>query len=362
MIGDVDKFKQKTGMSNSTFVKALNIFEALAVVKQLTIHDAFELERIWGRDYVAFADEDEFFKQFKVKLQVWILDVRNTQNKGVLIYGNAWEESDVLRLLVDSTWDFETERISIQGYTRLVLNPSILNHFPCQFQGCDFIADGKQLFDKHNKAHDKDRIECVQMAMRADTITGELIREGMLPPGFREKFALFWDIESFMHENEKGFGHKAVSIGVTRNFGQVREFFFYRKSMESSALKDMVKEFVDFLDQSYAEFEKQIPGAIWAHIGNLSKRLADKTLSVTEKAKISRNLRRLRDIASLKMYSYYGERYDVPVLKSALFDELFQRDPEFSALLRGCGIMQFRYKRIIARDAGWYPYNINYII
>ena len=47
------------------------------------------------------------------------------------------------------------------------------------------------------------------------------------------------------------------------------------------------------------------------------------------------------------------KRYDIPVLKGALFDEFFARDPEFSCIMRGSGVMQFQYKRIISRDVGW---------
>ena len=63
-------------------------------------------------------------------------------------------------------------------------------------------------------------------------------------------------------------------------------------------------------------------------------------------------VRKMAEILSMKIYSFCGERYDVPVLKGALFDEMLRRDPKFKCIKRGSGIMQFTYKQIVSRDIG----------
>lgn len=353
-----------TGTKNNAFLTRANIFEALALFNGKTKQDALFYQHKWGSNVINFGDELKFASMFECRLQIWKLIHKKDLTYGQRLFGNGGKNDDensgknMLNLTVDESWSLSSEQICTTDHTCLVTNQKILNFFECVEPECRFVAHTEKNLQKHNNAHNIDRVHCTQTMMGPEDLTlNELKNDGLLEPSFRETCGLFWDIESILVKSEKGLSHVPISIAATRNFGNQKEYFFCREDMGPKSLHDVIVDFVDLLEMSYQDYIKTLPKQLWINRKILYDFIKDhrdnkKTLAPAVINKYQRYVDKLNEIICLKIFTYYGERYDIPCLKGALFNEIYKRDSKFTCLKRGSGIMQFRFKNIISRDIG----------
>ena len=347
-----------TGTKNNTKLSRVNLFECLALANGEPKSEAKKYHEKWGMDYLDFTDELDFHKMFGYRLQIWKIEVKLTSSYGVRIFGNRCEKP--LQICVDNSWDPNSEKISLFDNTSFIIDPKILRYYECEELDCMFVARREPELRRHHEAHKKDRIKCSQIIMDGSDpdVLNEMKKDGILPPGFRETYAMFWDIESLLIPSERGLRHVPVTVALTKNFGINKEVFICREDMSPNALKKMICKFLDILELAHGEFKSALPIQIWKNIKRLyslvQKHDRNEVILPTDGLHKYRSyIAKLKELTCLKMYSFRGERYDIPVLKGALFDEMLTRDPDFSCIVRGSGIMQFKFKSIISRDIGW---------
>mgnify|MGYP003730198313 CR=1 FL=1 len=330
------------------------MFECLAIADGFTAADGQKYREKWGKNHLDLVDEPAFAKMFNYRLQIWKIEEKRQHNFGTLIFGNRADS--VLPIAIDDSWEISSERISLTDNIRLIKNTKILNYFECEDPDCVFVTGTEAEAHRHFNAHAKDRVFCEQQVYGSDKLIIEKMKqEGLLPNDFRQKCGIYWDVESLLVPSEKGLRHIPISIAATKAFGNQKEFFFCRDDMTPDSLKHLINNFVNMLEESYVEFTKTLPEKIWSALKILCSMVKqhhskDRTLQPSLLAKYEQYIKKLKDITQLKIFSFCGERYDIPVLKGALFNELFRRDCDFSVIMRGSGIMQFQFKNIISRD------------
>ena len=148
--------------------------------------------------------------------------------------------------------------------------------------------------------------------------------------------------------------HKLASIGFVKSFGKNREWFSYRRDMTGESLKFLVNNFVGIVKEARQEMTKKLPKSIsdgykkYAELRKGSKNLSpEQSKLVHEKFKI------LENMLSLPIYSWNGERYDLPVLLGPLIDVLSENAPAFkrmNVIKRGTSLMELKYNFLFFRD------------
>jgi hypothetical protein len=358
LIWNIDAFLLHAATKNNKYLHRLNIFDATALAMGKPKEYGSEVRKIWGKNYVSFSEEPKFTAKFGLKLKIWILntDKSGDNSSSLLLYGN-FDLNYSVNIAVTSKWSVGSETITTEDDISYISDTKILNFHPCQDENCDFVAKNEEKLKKHHAAHAADRIKCDQSQIGDKVfLFDEMKQDGIIPGSFHHTLALYWDIESLLIKQNGSLVHVPISIAAYRNFGNKQKFFYYRKNMEPYALREMIKEFLDLLEDSFKLYTDLLPDSILENKKKIFFLLLDhkngkKKLAPNEFAKFTKYMNLLREISCLKIYSFCGERYDVPVLKGMLFDELYNRDENFRVLKRGSGIMQFQFKNIIARDA-----------
>lgn len=344
-----------TGTRCSDSIVRATIFESLALADGKKKSDASLYQNTWGKTSVMFEDHQMFLNMFGYSLTVWRVTSGSARSQGDLLFGTV--ESNSINIAVANDWDPSSESISLADPTSWIKDPAMLNYIPCGELDCDFVARTELKMREHMSAHVADRIHCAQDVIGKNVfIREEMISEGILPPGFRVKQFITWDIESLLLKSEIGFTHSPFSIAATRNYGPSRKWFFARKDSSPKALREMVVAFIDWLEMAALEFIGELPD-IDERLKNLYiqlKRHREKEQTLCPKAlgKIKLYIQELKSIQCLSVLSFNGENYDIPCMKGVLFDELYNRDSEFSVIKRGSGLMQIKSGNLLFKDVG----------
>ena len=311
--------------SNDSIVRA-TIFECLALADGKKKSDAYLYKNQWGKTAVAFNEHQRFLDMFGYSLTVWRVASGKEHSAGELIFGT--EESNSLNVSVGKQWMADSEEISCSDSTSWIKNPEILNYALCTETDCDFVARNKTAMDEHIAAHVKDRIHCVSEKTGCKAfIRDDMISEGILPPGFRVKQFVTWDIESLLVKSDIGHTHTPFAIAATRNFGVDREWFFSRKDSSAKALREMIVAFLNWLERCAVEYISELPDLddslkqLYIHLKRHREGLA--TMCPKELAKTQQFVQELKSLQLLQIMSFNGENYDIPVLKAVLPNMLY---------------------------------------
>ena len=306
--------------SNDSIVRA-TIFECLALADGKKKSDAYVYENKWGKKSVMFEEHQMFLNKFGYSLTVWRVASRREHSVGDLIFGT--EEPNSLHISVGKQWKADSEEISCSDPTSWIKNLEILNYGLCSEIDCDFVARSKATMDEHIAAHVKDRIHCVSEKTGCKAfVRDDMISEGILPPGFRVKQFVTWDIESLLVKSDIGHTHTPFAIAATRNFGVDREWFFSRKDSSAEALREMIVAFLNWLERCAVEYISELPdlddNLKQLYIQLKRHREGLSTMCPKELAKTQQFVQELKSLQLLQIMSFNGDNYDIPVLKAVL--------------------------------------------
>ena len=250
-----------------------------------------------------------------------------------------------------------------------------LLRFECSNANCFFATTDIYKLNLHmNTCRSTTNINCKQIAMglldesvrrqlEVEEVEVEGVRQKIIPSSewVNEHFSTF-DVECMMHKTVDGRGrpvsvHKLISIAVRNSFGEPREFYIERESMEPHAIRQMMQEFLANLKFSHDDMMDEIPESVKAGKQKYEKMVYSKDfklLPVARQTVAREKLRYLKECTQLRVYSWNGERYDNNILWAPFLDVLqYDAEKDFEQMQiirRGTGIMQFCYKQFIFRD------------
>ena len=150
--------------------------------------------------------------------------------------------------------------------------------------------------------------------------------------------------------------HKLATIGVVKSFGptNAREWFGYRRDMTPESLKFLVQDFLESLEKFQKEMVLLLPESIREGFKNYAE--GQKKLdSLTFEAKSSmvQKIRLLKSMMTLPIYSWNGERYDLPVLLGPLIHAFSAQRKLFrdmTIIKRGTSFMEINFGFLAFRD------------
>ena len=320
----LDEFSQfEVATWKSSSICRASIWEALSLAETGSKNDAASYQERWGSADVDLAEHRRFKRIFGKVLTIWTLKEEPKHTYGEPVFGSG-RDTAMLNIVVPE-WTEQLESISSDVTTMFVHDIAEMNFFPCPKDDCDFRARNRQKLEDHIKAHDRNRVRVEEKVYDGKSAMDELIAEKVLPADFRQTMAVFWDIESILVPSPQGSIHVPVSIGLSWNFGDERTAFISRDSMEPESLRVMVKKFLDKIKELRTIFHDLMPQYIKMHSHRLLKMLHGhregyRQLSPSSLARCQRQARCLQDIQTMRVISFRGERYDLPVLKVNIFE------------------------------------------
>ena len=264
------------------------------------------------------------------------------------------EEDSESEILLDQMLEFRRDQEEFLRYE-------------CLNAKCFYATSDKYKLDRHQAVcRSTTMIKYKQEAKNKpdDSIRRQLVEEEILPDmDWHNWHFATWDVESLMSKKTHESGqmvelHRLVSIAVKSSFGSPEESEHYieRASMQDVDVRQMMQEFIQLLTSLQEEMVKILPATVVEGQKYYMKMVYSedfKHLPVAEQAVARAKLRMLKDIMTLKIYSWNGERYDNNVIWAPLLDVLQWNVELFSKMTiirRGSGIMEFSYGNLKFRD------------
>ena len=150
--------------------------------------------------------------------------------------------------------------------------------------------------------------------------------------------------------------HKLATIGVVKSFGPEtrREWFGYRRDMSAGSLRFLVQDFLETLENAQKEMVMLLPESVRNGFKTYCERRNNqKGLSFTAKKYFMQKFYFLENLMTLPIYSWNGERYDLPVLLGPLIHACSAQPKKFQnmkIIKRGTSFMEITFGFLVFRD------------
>ena len=150
--------------------------------------------------------------------------------------------------------------------------------------------------------------------------------------------------------------HKLATIGVVKSFGpeNSREWFGYRRDMSPGSLRFLVQDFLETLENAQKEMVTLLPESVRNGFKTYCEgRKSKDGLSFTAKKNLMQKFHFLENLMTLPIYSWNGERYDLPVLLGPLIHACSAQPKKFQnmrIIKRGTSFMEINFGFLVFRD------------
>ena len=328
VILDVEKFTKNNNYdprNNKQPWRKMTLFQA--VVSELfptMVGCAFQqkvkkFEKMWGKTEFELSEIKRFYKLFGLGIEFW---TRKSVGKTVetqKVFDSYWKKK--VMLILD---DFDEHQVIFTHWTlTYVLDITYTNFHGCPNKHCLFGTNNVNNLQYHLlscRSETRVKYKQVAYAKPEDNLRQQLVDEKILPSlDYHNMYFAVFDIESLMVEPSSWditgllSVHKLATIAVTANFGAEREHFMYRRDMGPNGLMLLVEEFVDTLMKLRLEMAKHIPTSITDGLANFYSTVKTeefKKLTPVKKAEVYGKIRILKELISLRTYSWNGESFE----------------------------------------------------
>lgn len=149
--------------------------------------------------------------------------------------------------------------------------------------------------------------------------------------------------------------HKLATIGMVKSFGQEREWFGYRRDMTPGSLKCLIEDFIEKLQDAQKEMVSLLPKSVIDGFELYKEKKKNGLQDATPDAKefFTPKYRFLENLMQLPVYSWNGQRYDLPVMLGPLIHGFSKKAGEFkkmNVIKRGTSFMEIKYGKLVFRD------------
>ncbi|CAG5104569.1 Oidioi.mRNA.OKI2018_I69.chr1.g1345.t1.cds [Oikopleura dioica] len=245
-----------------------------------------------------------------------------------------------------------------------ILPDSCVKTMPrCKNSKCLFTTEKKAKMDRHIATCRQDTEYIFRQSVQGDDVNAfieQLVEEGYLPSvDYTQKFFATYDIESLMSEgpfSKKEKFHNLVTLASFTSDKQKEIFYCKDFRYESTIL--MIAQYIKHLEELRDEMIEELPDCITQGIHFYSARVNDKELrehtSPEDLQMMRKKLNYLKDFQKLKIYGWFSETYDMPVLYPLLIAVLYEfagRDAkQINIIKRGAGYMLIEALGLSFRD------------
>ena len=328
-------------------------------------------ENVWPSTFSIF-DERKFAQKFNFGFEIWFIESKFCEiNEEVIIvrkqvYKSTQRKFIILQYL-GLTW--HDEKVTLVPSDLFVLrNGSDFGIYHCDNKWCFYNTNSKQSYERHiKKCSNLSKVTYKQICLTAETPKQYLIRNKLIPEFESFNFVSF-DIETlgapenrFLTENTYLIEtHKLVSIGVGSNFGKRGYKVFIREDFSETSLMKVMHDFWSELVQLQIDHRKSFPQEFDTALEYLNEQIAGQPpyrTSIEQSCK-----RYIEDLFMLKVTSFNGERFDLPIIFPALLkfwdiQSSKNRSDPLTIVRRGLGIMSLNFRSVRFIDIrNYFPY------
>jgi len=275
-----------------------------------------QFEDMWGKTEFELSEIRRFYDLYGLGIQFWTKKRVGKTVETQKVFDSYWKKKVIL--VMD---DFDEHQVIFTNWTlSYVLDIAYTNFHGCPYKYCLFGTNNISNLRSHLLTCRNETVvkyKQVKYEKPNDHLRQQLVDEKILPSmDYHNMLFAVFDIESLMVEPSSWditgliSVHKLATVAIVCNFGSEREYFMYRRDMGPTGLKLLVEEFVDTLMKLRLEMTKQIPKTITDGLTNLYSIVKTdefKKFSPKQKADLYGKIRILKDIISLRIYSWNGE-------------------------------------------------------
>ena len=329
------------------------------------------LNSVWPSTFSIF-DERKFAKIFNFGFEIWFIEAKYCGiNDEVIvvkkqIYKSTQRKFIILQYL-GLTW--HEDKVTIAPSDLFVLRDSAdFGIYFCHNKWCFFNTTVKWNFELHAKGcSNLSKVSHKQICLTWETPKQYLIRNKLIPEFESYNFASF-DIET-LGDPENRFltestflieTHKLVSIGIGSNFGRKQYKVFMRDDFSEESLIKIIQNFWSELVQLQIEHQKSFPPEFESALQYLNETIAGQP---PYKDSILHSCKRyIENLFILKVTSFNGERFDLPIIFPALLkfwniESSKKRYDSLNIVRRGLGIMSLDFRLVRFIDIrNYFPY------
>lgn len=328
-------------------------------------------DHVWPSTFSIF-DERRFAKIFNFGFEIWFIESKFCEITEEVItvkkqvYKSTQKKYIILQYLGMSWHD---EKVTLVPSDLFVLrNGTDFEIYHCNNKWCFFNTNVKQAFERHeNICTNLSKVTYKQICLTWETPKQFLIRNKLIPE-FESYNIVSFDIESLGHPENRYITestllietHKLVSIAVGCNFGRKEFKVFMRDDFSETSLIKIMNDFWSELVQLQIDHRKSFPPEFETALTYLNEQIAGQSRfsgSIFQSCK-----RYIEDLFMLKVTSFNGERFDLPIIFPALLKfwnikSSKDRSDPLSIVRRGLGIMSLDFRSVRFIDIrNYFPY------
>ena len=326
---------------------------------------------IWESNF-DILEERNFARTFNFGFEIFTVDARFCQMSNEVVVNQKQVYKSVknhyMTVQYDGQWD--PDKCEILPTDRFIIRQkSDFETFICPNSFCAYNTTKLQNFQNHMSCcSNLTKIKYKKLCLVDEDAKTYLKRRKLLPADYENFNLVSFDIETLSLPQEiqtgqhtKSVGkHQLVSIAVTSNFGGEKDAVFMREDFSETSLDQLMTDFWNHLKRLRLIHIESLPPEVDNSLDVIEAEL--KNNHNFDSAKLHAAKRFLHDLRTLKVVSFNGERYDLPIIFPDLlkiFDikKSTSRSAPLSVIKRGSGIMSLEHLSIKFIDVrNFFPY------
>ena len=315
----------------------------------------------WPNSFSIF-DERKFANILNLGFEIWVVHAKFCPKNEEVVVANKRvyksTQSDFIVLqFVGPSWPNDKENIT-QSDLFILRTKSDFEIFKCSNNWCFYNTTCSRDFDEHfTSCKNATTVKYKQIAFTNESPKEYLLRTKAIP-AFESFNLVSFDIETLNDPENRQISeftflkstHKLLSISVSSNFSGCHTKVFIREDFSEGSLMKTVHDFWAYLVELQIEHQKSFPPEFQAALDTINAKIAEKP-AFQASSLLSACQHYLRNLFALKVVTFNGERFDVPIIFPALLklwnlkSSTNKFDP-LSVVRRGLGIMTVEFRQI----------------
>ena len=327
---------------------------------------------LWPADFDLF-DERSFAQRFNFGFEIYVVDARFCQVKKEVVTCQKQIHKSVKRnrfMTLEYVGDWNSDKDQIFSTDRFILRQSKdFEKFSCPNDWCHYNTTKIQDYNIHiNSCSNQTTVKYKRICLVDEDAKSYLKRRKLLPADYENFNFVSFDIETLSLPQHRQTGeyttcigkHQLVSIALTSNFGEERDTVFMRSDFSEASLNHLMSEFWGHLKNLQIAHLNSLPKEIDIALETIEHERAGQ--HPFENGKLYSAKRYLHNLRKLKVVSFNGERYDLPIIFPALLKFLnikksTSKSTPLDVVKRGNGMMSLDHCGIKFSDVrNFFPY------
>ena len=327
---------------------------------------------IWPSTFDLF-DERSFAQRFNFGFEIYCVDVRYCRVMKEVVTCQKQIHKSAKRnryMTLEYIGDWNSEKDQILPTDRFILrDKKDFEKYSCPNDWCHYNTTKIQDYNNHIKScSNQTNVKYKRICLVDEDAKTYLKRRKLLPADYENFNFVSFDIETLSLPQLRQTGehttcigkNQLVSIALTSNFGEEKNTVFMRSDFSEASLNHLMSEFWGHLKILKIAHLNSLPKEIGIALETIEQERAGQ--QSFDNSQLYSAKRYLLDLMKLKVVSFNGERFDLPIIFPALLKFLnikksTSKSTPLDVVKRGSGMMSLDHCGIKFSDVrNFFPY------